>query len=163
MVQHCETKHLSKSDLHTDNHVSTAPTRLLDISSMSEHTLLVNTGSCSIHAKSRIPQYATLSYCWGGEHSSITTTSNLAERQRRIEVSSLPKTFQDAIYVARSLRIPYLWIDALCIIQNNNYDLEIELSRLKSYYTNSYLTIAASKARSVHDGFLDLDASENET
>lgn len=35
-------------------------------------------------------------------------------------ITELPQTFHDAIEVCRALNIRYLWIDSLCIIQNDH-------------------------------------------
>jgi hypothetical protein len=65
---------------------------------------------------------------------------------KKIEYSSLPRTFQDAVLVARSLTIRYLWIDSLCIIQDDEKDWELESSRMASVYEGSHLTLSASAA-----------------
>lgn len=88
---------------------------------------------------------------WGpGKHSSSTTAKNYQTRLDKIVVSSLPKTFVDAIEISRALKIPYLWIDALCIIQPEDGDMEDwqrEFPLMGKIYQNSVLTIAASGAK----------------
>lgn len=54
--------------------------------------------------------------------------------------------FQNAIHISRTLGIEWLWIDSLCILQDNISDWEIESSKMGSYYENSYLTISASSS-----------------
>jgi hypothetical protein len=64
----------------------------------------------------------TLSRCWGTSSNvqrTITTSENLEARMAGIDVSTLPKTFQDAVKITRDLGLRYLWIDSLCIIQND--------------------------------------------
>ncbi|PMD47126.1 hypothetical protein L207DRAFT_575925 [Hyaloscypha variabilis F] len=58
----------------------------------------------------------------------------------------LSKTFQDAIIITRSLSVRYLWIDSLCIIQDDEHDWEIESSRMASVHENAYLVISAARA-----------------
>lgn len=65
-----------------------------------------------------------------------------------------PATFYDAIRVTRMLGVQYLWIDSLCIIQNDARDWQIESSRMGDVYRNAYLTIAACCASSDSEGFL---------
>lgn len=60
-----------------------------------------------------------------------------------IELSKLPKTFQDAITVTRRFGISYLWIDCLCVLQDSQEDLNIELRSMHKIYANSYLNISA--------------------
>lgn len=68
--------------------------------------------------------YVTLSHCWGGSRKTTLTTSSLATFQAGIHLSTLPKTFQDAVILTRSLGVRYLWIDALCIIQDSKSGVE---------------------------------------
>ncbi|KAH7321963.1 heterokaryon incompatibility protein-domain-containing protein [Rhexocercosporidium sp. MPI-PUGE-AT-0058] len=85
-----------------------------------------------------------------------TTRSSLTAWTRGIPWQELPKTFQDAIIVTRELGVRYLWIDALCIVQDDTQDWEIESAKMASVYSNSYLTMAATAASDSHQGlFID--------
>ncbi|KAF2184136.1 hypothetical protein K469DRAFT_540496, partial [Zopfia rhizophila CBS 207.26] len=55
-------------------------------------------------------------------------------------------TFRDAVHVIRCLQIPYLWIDALCIVQGDKKDWAFEAERMADYYGNATITIAATRA-----------------
>jgi hypothetical protein len=93
------------------------------------------------------PEYATLSHCWGQEKYDTLTSQNLQNFQTRgVPDSALSKTFRDAIIVARDLNIPYIWIDSLCIIQDDNDDWVREAATMSSVYGHSALNIAASGA-----------------
>lgn len=98
------------------------------------------------------PHYATLSHCWGNKKFLKLFTTNLEELQRCIPADSLTKTFTDAIKISRSAGIAYLWIDSLCIIQDDHHDWEVESSRMTSVYGGSSLNIAASSARDGTEG-----------
>jgi len=74
----------------------------------------------------------------------------LSERRKKIDFSSLPRTFQDAIKVTRSLTIRYIWIDSLCIIQDDERDWEVESSKMAAVFEGSHLTLSASAA--AHSG-----------
>ncbi|KAI7093293.1 hypothetical protein KC340_g10084 [Hortaea werneckii] len=63
---------------------------------------------------------------------------------------ALPKTFSDAIEITRKLGIDYIWIDSLCIIQDDEDDWRRETAIMEHIYEGSYLNIAASSATSVH-------------
>lgn len=63
--------------------------------------------------------YVTLSHCWGAFQPLTTTKATLAERQEGIDWDALPKTFQEAIKLTRILGIRYIWIDSLCIVQDD--------------------------------------------
>jgi hypothetical protein len=57
--------------------------------------------------------------------------------------ASLPKSFQDAVTVTRGLGLRYLWIDALCIAQDDKSDWELESGNMAAIYRNVYLVIGA--------------------
>jgi hypothetical protein len=88
--------------------------------------------------------YAYLSHCWGKDPKHITTTSQtIADHFKGIRLTALPKTFRDAVVLARKLGLRYLWIDSLCIIQDSSEDWQIESSKMADIYHNSFVTIAA--------------------
>lgn len=80
--------------------------------------------------------------------------SNLQDIQSEIPMEKLPRTFQDAILSVRRLQLRFLWIDALCIIQDDPADWAREAARMHEVYGSAYLTIAATSATSSTDGFL---------
>jgi hypothetical protein len=94
--------------------------------------------------------YATLSHCWGDSKNRplSTTDQTVACRQQGIEVEELPKTFRHAVHVCREIGIEYLWIDSLCIIQDqeSQEDWAKEAPRMGLVYGNSRLTISAAVA-----------------
>ena len=91
---------------------------------------------------------------WGKSPSFKTESSNFEQNTQRVLLSDLPATFQDAIYVCRSLSIEYLWIDSLCIIQDDQDDWKKECALMGMVYQNACLTIAASRAEGDSSGFL---------
>jgi Heterokaryon incompatibility protein (HET) len=91
--------------------------------------------------------YITLSHCWRKLPITRTLKNNLDDMQKGIRLDSLPQTFQDAIWLTRWFDVRYLWIDSLCIIQDDNDDWKREASKMADVYGNSYLTIAASAAK----------------
>ncbi|KAF2452176.1 HET-domain-containing protein [Karstenula rhodostoma CBS 690.94] len=91
------------------------------------------------------PRYVTLSYMWGQHQQLLLLKSNIAQFRRGLPISTtLPNTFRDFVCVARRLSVEYLWIDALCIIQDSPQDWTTESMRMRSVYANAYCTIAAS-------------------
>jgi hypothetical protein len=99
-------------------------------------------------------KYAALSYCWGGNQELKLTQDDKAGLRQGIKFESLPSTLRDAVIVASTFEIPYLWIDALCIIQDDRSDMGRELAVMAQIYENASLTISASRASSVKEGFL---------
>jgi hypothetical protein len=93
-----------------------------------------------------------LSHCWGGVSPLTTTTATLSQRLHEISFSSLPKTFQDAVTITRSLDVEYLWIDSLCIIQDDRDDWAREAAWMKAVYADCYAMISADGSANPHGG-----------
>jgi Heterokaryon incompatibility protein (HET) len=123
--------------------LSQLPTRVLDVSE--DQVRLYET------KREREP-YLTLSHCWGKAHIITTMTETKEERIKGIPWSSLSKTFQDAITITRHLGFRYIWIDSLCIIQNDKYDWEMEAAKMALVYKGSQLTIAATSSKDGNGG-----------
>ncbi|KAI1801261.1 HET-domain-containing protein [Daldinia bambusicola] len=99
--------------------------------------------------------YVALSYCWGGPQPLQLTKDNLdVFLATNLDNNSLPQTIKDAIKVTQSLGLRYLWIDALCIIQDDPEDKRREISQMCTIYQNALVTIAAATSTSVHESFL---------
>lgn len=108
-------------------------------------------------------QYAALSYCWGGDQPYKTTMSNINSYTQELASITFPKTLSDAIKVCHEIGIRYIWIDALCIVQDDPKDKASEISQMGRTYKDATLTIMAASARSVYEGFLGdakIDAPE---
>jgi hypothetical protein len=90
--------------------------------------------------------YAALSHCWGMERIITTTKATLEDRKTQIAMGSLSKTFQDAVRTCRELDIRYLWIDSLCIIQDDKDDWASESQQMCDIYRLAHLTISAAHA-----------------
>lgn len=89
--------------------------------------------------------YAALSHCWGlpSMLPIRTLKENIACHRERILFVDLSRTFQDAIQVARGLHLSYLWIDCLCIVQDDKHDWERESVQMAQVYRESVCTISA--------------------
>ncbi|KAK5657154.1 hypothetical protein OQA88_3211 [Cercophora sp. LCS_1] len=92
-------------------------------------------------------EYAALSYCWGENLPLCTTTDVLAQFTQEIPSDLMPATFADAMKITRALGIPYIWIDALCIVQDDSEDWQREAAVMNKVYGGCQLTIAASQSR----------------
>jgi hypothetical protein len=98
-------------------------------------------------------RYVALSHCWGEiVPECVTTKATLEDRKKCIVYDSMPRTFQDAVKFTRSLRVRYLWIDSICIIQNDQSDWRHEASQMEKVYGGSYLTLAAVHAEDCNGG-----------
>lgn len=103
-------------------------------------------------------QYAALSYCWGPPEQAKwqlkTEIASLLARLEGINEHEMTAVLQDAIRTCRALSIPYLWIDALCIIQNDEVDWDQESAVIGKIYSNAYLTICPWSSKACTQGFL---------
>jgi hypothetical protein len=97
--------------------------------------------------QSQLAIYAALSHCWGANRSCVTTKHNLEERLKDIPWDTIPRTFQDAIRLALLLNIRQIWIDSLCIIQDDLEDWNIESAKMADIYQLAALTLAATGSR----------------
>ncbi|KAF7935961.1 uncharacterized protein EAE98_002181 [Botrytis deweyae] len=96
-------------------------------------------------------QYACLSYCWGSDLPLTTTSSTLSRYKSELPEHKMPQIFQDAIAVSRGLGMQYLWIDAICILQDVLEDWERESLMMSDIFYHSFVTIGAATARSCRD------------
>ncbi|KAH8810936.1 heterokaryon incompatibility protein-domain-containing protein [Xylogone sp. PMI_703] len=126
-------------------------------------TRLVHVGSDNQDPSLYIPPvgaqgiYAALSYCWGPVKQPVMLIrAKLGSVSYRYPFEELPATLRDVILICRRLDIEYVWIDALCIVQDspNAEDWIRESANMANIYGGAALTIAASAAKQVTDGIL---------
>ncbi|CAI6091565.1 unnamed protein product [Clonostachys chloroleuca] len=106
--------------------------------------------------------YIVLSHCWGTPTKEekkrfCTTRENYEHRWQGFSYGDLPKTFRDAVQTTREFQKQYLWIDSLCIIQEDKDDWRNEARKMENFFASAYCTIAASSACGWGDGFLKPD------
>ncbi|KUJ24391.1 HET-domain-containing protein, partial [Mollisia scopiformis] len=119
------------------------PTRLLDLGPMGAKLLP------RLIEHEEIPAgvvYATLSHCWGSAKVFKLQKGSISTAKNQVSFRHLSKTFQDAVEACRRMKIRYLWIDSLCIIQDSSEDWDAEASRMEYVYNHCVINIAASHA-----------------
>ncbi|KAL6365790.1 hypothetical protein LRP88_00365 [Fusarium phalaenopsidis] len=84
----------------------------------------------------------------------MTTIATIQERYDGIEFGGLPKTLQDSITTTHRLGIQYIWIDSLCIVQDDSNEKAQDIAQMGEVYSQAYITLSASSAASVTEGFL---------
>ncbi|KAI0450907.1 heterokaryon incompatibility protein-domain-containing protein [Xylaria acuta] len=130
------------SSLH---HARFVPTRLVDTQDPERPFL-------SAAADAIGTEYIALSYAWGDGQGFKTTKENFKDHQNFIPLKLAPRTFTHAFHVARELGYRYIWMDQLCIIQDDKDDLERELANMGEIYRHAIFTIFAEGASSVSGG-----------
>lgn len=98
--------------------------------------------------------YVALSHCWGHSQHLVTQRNSLASWKVNIPAERLPRTFLDAISITRILGLRYVWIDSLCIVQDDNRDWEIEAAKMGSIFDGAHLVIAATASEDGDGGCL---------
>jgi hypothetical protein len=89
-----------------------------------------------------------------------TKKATLSNHYAAIDEKELPLTIREAVSFTRAIGISYLWVDALCIIQDDIHDWQAEILNMSNIYEQSTLTLAASEARDCHGGlFVKRDTS----
>ncbi|RDW72901.1 hypothetical protein BP6252_06808 [Coleophoma cylindrospora] len=96
--------------------------------------------------------YTTLSHCWGDATIPVLTSNNYEHYRVSIKVEELPLTFRNAIELTRHLRVQYLWIDSLCIIQDSPDDWLEQAGLMDRIYQGSFCNIAATASPDPHGG-----------
>ncbi|KAI9768775.1 MAG: hypothetical protein M1839_003960 [Geoglossum umbratile] len=141
VARHTECAHTTDLavNMTRENELMPLPTRLINVGAQdgSEYPFLWHSGGST-------GQYVALSYCWGSGVTLTTEKGTYNARCEGMELSSIPKTIQDAIAVTRRLGVRYLWVDALCIIQDDEEDWQHEAAQMGTVYRNSLLTISAT-------------------
>ncbi|ETS76013.1 hypothetical protein PFICI_12957 [Pestalotiopsis fici W106-1] len=128
------------------------PSRILQIDAKTWTIRLVRFDPAA-HAK-----YVALSYCWGDQKGQLTSNkSTLPKLRAGISVQKLPATLRDAVTVTATLGLRYIWIDSICIIQDDKDDWKQEAGKMSTVYAQSLVTIIASSADSCSEGFLEKD------
>ncbi|KAK4450163.1 heterokaryon incompatibility protein-domain-containing protein [Podospora aff. communis PSN243] len=97
-------------------------------------------------------RYAALSHCWGADVLLSLTTESFDLMKVGIDTTMLSKNFQDAISITRALDIRYLWIDSLCIIQDDSEDWSQESVLMADVYANAEVTIAVTASSTSSGG-----------
>ena len=121
--------------------LSELPRRVIEITNVTSIRLVEPEGQRG--------RYMTLSHRWGGSGNSTTapkktTRQNIRDHQTDIAVNQLTPAMQDAIAIAHWLGIRYIWIDSLCIIQDDIDDWVSESAKMSRIYSQSTLTVFAT-------------------
>ncbi|KAF2808701.1 HET-domain-containing protein, partial [Mytilinidion resinicola] len=127
------------------------PTRLIDVDTGDENVVrLIETKITKVKGP-----YCTLSHAWGPPEKKFLTTTvwNMAKHLLNgIKMSELPPNFQQAIEITRFLKIRYIWIDSLVIVQEPYGDFVKEGDLMHKVYRYSYCNIVAADSSDGYGG-----------
>ncbi|KAI1107030.1 HET-domain-containing protein [Jackrogersella minutella] len=144
-VQNCQRTHTKCPSVEAAT--TLLPDRVLDCTNTQKPKLVLTGGK-------QHDLYIALSYVWGGPQP-MTTTANIDEFVTSgLDMSQFPPTIRDAVEATHNLGVRYLWIDALCIMQDSAADKAAQLGAMCRIYRTAYLTLNAACASSTREGFL---------
>lgn len=132
---------------HTRTVQSFLPDRLIDV--RQNATKLVSKEHIATGST-----YAALSYCWGSWNDQLKTTrGTIRDMTTEILDENMTPVLYDAVQLTRKLGIPYLWIDALCILQDDDKDWNQNAANMHKIYGSAAITIAAWASESAGEHF----------
>lgn len=103
-------------------------------------------------------RYFALSYVWGKQDAGTTTKANLDSLKLEGAITvrnvtfKLPRTVEDAIKLTKLLGERFLWIDRLCIIQDDLANWHSQIKKMGSIYANAYCTFIAAEGSDANHG-----------
>jgi hypothetical protein len=121
------------------------PRRVVDIGDSADPTIRL------IDSPNIEGQYVALSHRWPVDPSKHFKTNKFSidGRGQQIAFEDLPRTFQNAVTVTRWLGLRYLWIDCLCIIQDDSDDWNEQSMVMGKIYNESTITIMAATSMTI--------------
>jgi hypothetical protein len=103
-------------------------------------------------------KYATLSYVWGDVPTLKTTIENLHSLKQpsalthAIAKLQIPLTIAHTIHLTQILGMRYLWVDSLCIVQDEKTTKDHQIENMGSIFANGSLTIIAAEGQHSNHG-----------
>jgi hypothetical protein len=105
------------------------------------------------------PLYLSLSYVWGAsEHDIRATLSNIADLKLPSSLihKHIPRTILDSMALVNRLGYQYMWVDRLCILQDDDNDKSKQIPFMDCIYSRAVATIVAASGSDAHDGIAGL-------
>lgn len=144
-LHRCRTEHDLSCEWQSPHHTSTIgrDIRVLDVCSRTVVTVPEN---CP---------FVALSYVWGPPSKQLfksLKSNSLSPLGEPKDVGipadiELPATIEDAIQITNELGIGYLWVDALCIIQDDPDYMTSQIPRMGDIYSSAIVTIIAAGSK----------------
>ncbi|KAF4977322.1 hypothetical protein FZEAL_6145 [Fusarium zealandicum] len=125
-----------------------SPKRLIRVGNEGDTPMLVESAILGRDSGGFGPSYTALSHCWGDPKLVPKTTKETLVQFMLIglPLERMPTTFQDAINITRKLRVDFLWIDSLCIVQDDPIDKTRELAAMDLIYSMAISVLVASSS-----------------
>ncbi|KAK4457026.1 heterokaryon incompatibility protein-domain-containing protein [Cladorrhinum samala] len=122
--------------------------------------------NCLVERQAHVA-YLALSYVWGSVANFRLTRINRSELMRPGTVAKFwnrfPYSIRDAIDLTRKLGVRYLWVDSICLIQNDSDDLKRGVNVMDQIYENAWLTVIAAHGHDANAGLPGLQPGTRQT
>lgn len=107
-------------------------------------------------------RYLSFSHCWGpepkgGRDGSVLARATFDMWRKELPIGEMPLAFQHAVTVCGTLGFDHIWIDSLCIRQDDEGDWQEQSAVMADVYKHAWLNIAALSTRSDYEGFINDD------
>ncbi|KAI5804405.1 heterokaryon incompatibility protein-domain-containing protein [Geopyxis carbonaria] len=145
----CQNFHSDKCGKEIEENIGKVPSSLRVIDIQDQRLVPVDAGTKFWSKKPSFRRYVALSYVWGqitsvGQYR--TTKENFQERTKKgaLKNAPFPRTIRDAMVVTGLIGERYLWVDAVCIIQDDEADQKAQINSMNIVYGAAFLTIVAA-------------------
>lgn len=135
------------------------PTRLLQMSDIRDLRSGLMLHEAAYGEYESDVRYIALSHRWASAKQLLLLRSNHDDLRRGVPADQLKTSITEALLIAARLGIEYVWVDTLCIIQDDDKDRTYEILQMDKTYSRATLTIAASDASTDDEGCFLVDKS----
>lgn len=103
-------------------------------------------------------KYVALSYVWGKTQKLLLLKENLPDFQQKNThlLDKASRTIREFMELARLLKIQFVWIDALCIVQDDEADQAYQIGNMANIYKRAYVTVIAASGTDCESGLAGL-------
>ncbi|KAL8397835.1 hypothetical protein RB594_004510 [Gaeumannomyces avenae] len=110
-------------------------------------------GDCLVISTSR-ERYFALSYVWGNVDMCKTVKANfeLCQQHQSLSDVPFPKTIRDAMRLVESVGERYLWVDAICMVQDDQEQMSRDIPKMNIVYGQAFATIVTLHGDSAEAG-----------
>ncbi|KAF5530635.1 het domain-containing protein [Fusarium mexicanum] len=149
-IDACKTEH----DYCPQQHSTALPKRVLRIENDNVSLYIPNNKDVQTEDQC----YVALSYRWGNDLPLRLTQDTMGDFINGFSISKLPETLEDAVRISRNLDFKFIWIDALCIVQDDESDWVEQSALMADIYRYSSLNLCAADAAGCGSGMVEMAA-----
>ena len=161
-------EHDTPTDIHNPSTFIIQPCQPTAMNTMAPDLTLIDTKRKCLVDMPLDTTYLALSYVWGDSRS----FQNVVRRQKDLykpnsisaDDEAIPRTIKDAIWLTANLGEKYLWVDSLCICQDDMENKMSQIMNMGNIYSQALFTIVAASGTNADAGLPGVRAfSRNST